>query len=97
VLAEIYLGAVKLSKQMQYANKKGIPFVVIQGDAEAERGGVSLGVRGPSPPVPGWDARRTDTARAHAHTLCQQSGRIELGEPACDIDTEGALPAWWAA
>lgn len=25
------------------------------------------------------------------------SGRIELGEPACDIDTEGALPAWWAA
>jgi len=35
--AEIYMGTDKLAKQLKFADKKGIPFVVIQGPEEIER------------------------------------------------------------
>ncbi len=40
--AEMYLGADKLAKQFKFADKKGIPFVVIQGPDERESNQVTV-------------------------------------------------------
>lgn len=40
--AELYLEAVKLEKQLKYADRKGIPFVIVQGPDEAKKGTVQL-------------------------------------------------------
>jgi len=42
IAAEIYPDAAKLDKQMKYANKRGIPFVLIAGDTERVANRVSL-------------------------------------------------------
>ena len=42
VLTEIYPDAVKMKKQMSYANAKHIDFVVLAGDNEIEAGKVTL-------------------------------------------------------
>ena len=39
VAAEIYPEAGKMKKQMEYANRRGIPYVVIVGSQELEAGG----------------------------------------------------------
>jgi histidyl-tRNA synthetase len=38
VSAEIYPDPVKMKKQMEYANKKNIPFVILIGDNEIKSG-----------------------------------------------------------
>jgi histidyl-tRNA synthetase len=38
VASEIYPDSAKMKKQMEYANKRGIPFVVIVGESEAAEG-----------------------------------------------------------
>ncbi len=40
--AEIYPEPAKMKKQMAYADKKGIPFVVLVGESEMQEGTVSL-------------------------------------------------------
>ena len=42
IRAELYPEEAKMKKQMTYANKKNIPYVVLQGDEEVARGEVSL-------------------------------------------------------
>lgn len=42
ISAEIYTDAVKIKKQMDYANKRAIPYVVIIGDSEIENGVASV-------------------------------------------------------
>jgi len=42
ICCEIYPDASKMKKQMQYANQKGIPFVVMTGEAEMAEGKVML-------------------------------------------------------
>ena len=42
ICCEIYPDASKMKKQMQYANQKGIPFVVMTGEAEMAEGKVRL-------------------------------------------------------
>jgi histidyl-tRNA synthetase len=42
VAAEIYPDIVKFDKQMKYANKRGVPFVIIPGDEEREKGMLSI-------------------------------------------------------
>lgn len=42
IAAEIYPEAAKFDKQMKYANKRGIPYVILPGDTERESGQVSL-------------------------------------------------------
>ena len=42
VRCEIYPDAVKMKKQMQYANAKNIPFVAIVGENEMNEGKVTL-------------------------------------------------------
>ncbi len=42
IKAEVYPDAVKMKKQMTYANKKNIPFVAIVGDEEMKKGNVTL-------------------------------------------------------
>jgi len=40
--AELYLEDAKLDKQFKYADKKGVPWVIIQGSKEVEEGVVML-------------------------------------------------------
>ena len=40
--AEIYFESQKLAKQLSYADKKDIPFVVLCGEEEAKRGEVTI-------------------------------------------------------
>ncbi len=40
--AEVFLGETKLDKQLKYADRKGIPYVIIQGPDEAKRNIVKL-------------------------------------------------------
>ncbi len=40
--SEIYLGADKLAKQFKFADKKGIPFVIVQGPDERDTGQVAV-------------------------------------------------------
>ena len=40
--AEVYFGEAKLAKQFKYADRKGIPYVVIAGPSEIEKGVVML-------------------------------------------------------
>ena len=42
IAVELYPGAVKLKKQMGYADSKGIPFVLLVGEEEVESGQLSL-------------------------------------------------------
>ena len=42
IAAEIYPDALKMKKQMSYANAKGIPFVAIIGENEMNEGKVTL-------------------------------------------------------
>ena len=42
VISEIYPSNIKLSKQLNYANKKKIPFVVIIGDEEIKNKKITL-------------------------------------------------------
>ena len=42
IAAEVYPDAAKFDKQMKYANKRGIPYVLLPGDEEREKGMVSL-------------------------------------------------------
>ena len=42
IRCEIYPDAVKMKKQMQYANAKGVPFVAIAGETEIDEGRVTL-------------------------------------------------------
>ena len=42
IRCEIYPDAVKMKKQMQYANAKGVPFVAIAGETEIDEGKVTL-------------------------------------------------------
>jgi histidyl-tRNA synthetase len=42
IAAEIYPDAAKFDKQMKYANKRGIAYVLLPGDEEREKGMVSL-------------------------------------------------------
>lgn len=42
IAAEIYPDAAKFDKQMKYANKRGLPFVILPGDTERESNKVSL-------------------------------------------------------
>lgn len=42
IAAEIYPDAAKFDKQMKYANKRNIPFVILPGDTERESGKVSI-------------------------------------------------------
>jgi histidyl-tRNA synthetase len=42
IRAEIYPDAVKMKKQMQYANAKAIPFVVLAGEDEIQSNTVTL-------------------------------------------------------
>ena len=42
VAAEIYPDQGKMKKQMEYANRRGIPYVVIIGSNELERGVATL-------------------------------------------------------
>jgi histidyl-tRNA synthetase len=42
IAAEIYPDAAKFDKQMKYANKRGIPYVLLPGDEERSKGMVSL-------------------------------------------------------
>lgn len=42
IRCEIYPDAVKMKKQMQYANAKGVPFVAIAGETEISEGKVTL-------------------------------------------------------
>jgi len=42
VAAEIYPDAAKFDKQMKYANKRGVPFVILTGDEEREKGMISV-------------------------------------------------------
>ncbi len=42
IRCEIYPDAVKMKKQMQYANAKGVPFVAIAGESEMDGGKVTL-------------------------------------------------------
>jgi len=42
VAVELYPAAVKLKKQMSYADSKGIPYVLLVGDEEAGSGQLSL-------------------------------------------------------
>ena len=42
IRCEIYPDAVKMKKQMQYANAKGVPFVAIAGETEIGEGRVTL-------------------------------------------------------
>ena len=42
VSAEMYPDAVKMKKQMSYANEKNIPFVGIIGDSELQAGKITL-------------------------------------------------------
>ena len=42
IKAEIYPDAVKLGRQMDYANKKSIPYVAIAGSSEVEKGVFTL-------------------------------------------------------
>ena len=40
--AEVYPGVAKMKKQLQYANRQGIPFVILVGQSEFDRGEVIL-------------------------------------------------------
>ena len=42
IRAEVYPDAVKVKKQMQYANAKGIPFVAMAGETEMQQGKITL-------------------------------------------------------
>lgn len=42
IAAEIYPEAAKFDKQMKYANKKGVPYVILAGDEERQKNLVSL-------------------------------------------------------
>ncbi|PZF72351.1 histidine--tRNA ligase [Taibaiella soli] len=42
IAAEIYPDAAKFDKQMKYANKRGLPFVILPGDTERESNKLSL-------------------------------------------------------
>ncbi|WP_276133673.1 histidine--tRNA ligase [Polluticoccus soli] len=42
IAAEVYPDAAKFDKQMKYANKRGIPFVILPGDEEREKQMLSL-------------------------------------------------------
>ena len=42
VNAEVFPGAPKMKKQLQYANRKAIEYVILVGQSEAERGEVIL-------------------------------------------------------
>lgn len=42
VACEVFPGADRLDKQLKYADKKGIPYVIIQGPDEAKRGVIKL-------------------------------------------------------
>lgn len=42
IMAEIYPDAAKFDKQMKYANKRGLPFVIMTGEEEMAKGMVSL-------------------------------------------------------
>jgi histidyl-tRNA synthetase len=42
IAAEIYPDAAKFDKQMKYANKRGVPFVLLTGDDEREKNMVSI-------------------------------------------------------
>ncbi|MCK5209157.1 MAG: histidine--tRNA ligase, partial [Cyclobacteriaceae bacterium] len=42
VKSEVYPDAVKIKKQMNYANKKGVPFVLIIGEDELKEGKFQL-------------------------------------------------------
>jgi histidyl-tRNA synthetase len=42
IAAEIYPDAAKFDKQMKYANKRGVPFVILAGDEEREKGMLSI-------------------------------------------------------
>ena len=42
IAAEIYPDAVKFDKQMKYANKRGIAYVILPGDEEREKQMLSL-------------------------------------------------------
>ena len=42
IRAEVYPVAVKVKKQMQYANAKGIPFVAMAGETEMQQGKITL-------------------------------------------------------
>jgi histidyl-tRNA synthetase len=42
IAAEIYPDAAKFDKQMKYANKRGVPFVILTGDDEREKNMVSI-------------------------------------------------------
>ena len=42
IAVELYPSAVKLKKQMGYADSKGIPFVLLVGEEEVESGQLSL-------------------------------------------------------
>jgi histidyl-tRNA synthetase len=42
ISAEMYPDAVKMKKQMSYANAKGIPFVVMAGETEMKEGVMAL-------------------------------------------------------
>lgn len=42
IAAEVYPDAVKFDKQMKYANKRGIPYVIMPGDTERENNKLSL-------------------------------------------------------
>jgi histidyl-tRNA synthetase len=42
IAAEIYPEASKMKKQMEYANRRGIPYVVIIGSEELQRGVATL-------------------------------------------------------
>lgn len=42
VAAEIYPDAAKFDKQMKYANRRGVPFVILTGDNEREKNMVSI-------------------------------------------------------
>lgn len=42
IAAELYAEAAKFDKQMKYANKRGIPFVILTGETERQAGQLSL-------------------------------------------------------
>ncbi|MEO6833909.1 MAG: His/Gly/Thr/Pro-type tRNA ligase C-terminal domain-containing protein [Chitinophagaceae bacterium] len=42
ISAEIYPEAAKFDKQMKYANKRGLPYIIIAGEKEMAEGKLSL-------------------------------------------------------